>query len=86
MNEINKNTSMNGHNWGSLLKCYVSQKNPEILDWLNPDLEAGTFVAYYKQIKANEMKKNRFTKLIQSFVENIKKLYTILRKKGDEIK
>lgn len=85
MNEINENAYMNGYNWEAFLKSYLEQKNPELLKEMETDPEAGTYVAYYKLTKENEDKAEKFSKLIQSLIENNEKIYTFLRENGNEI-
>lgn len=85
MNEINENAYMNGYNWEAFLKSYLEQKNPELLEEMETDPEAGTYVAYYKLTKENEDKAEKFSKLIQSLIENNEKIYTFLRENGNEI-
>lgn len=85
MNEINENAYMNGYNWEAFFKTYLAQQNPDLLDGLDHDPEAGTYVGYYKLTKENELKANRFSELIISLVENAEKLYNFLREKGNDI-
>ena len=85
MNEINENAYMNGYNWEAFFKYYLDKKEPNLLEELEQDPEAGTYVGYYKMSKENESKANRFADIIKDLVENTEKIYNFLRENGDKI-
>ena len=85
MYEINENAYMNGYNWDAFFNYYLSQNAPDILEGLDSDPEAGSYVAYYELTEENERKAERFAQIIISLIENEEELYRIVREKGDEI-
>lgn len=85
MNEINENAYMNGYNWDAFFNYYLAEYAPDILDSLESDPEAGSYVAYFYETEENEDKARRFAGIIISLIENEDKIYEILRESGDEI-
>lgn len=47
MEAINEQAYMNGYNWEAFLNHYLQTNQPELLDGLDTDSEAGTYVALY---------------------------------------
>lgn len=45
METINEQAYMNGYNWEAFLNCYPEIHQPELLDGIETDSEAGTYVA-----------------------------------------
>ena len=58
---------------------------PELLEGLEPDPEAGSYMAYYAPTPENEAKAKKFVEIIASLVENEEELCRIVREEGDEI-
>ncbi len=85
MNDIREEAYMNGYNWDAFLNYYLTENAPEILEDMESDPEAGSYVAYYGDGAANEDKAKRLADVIISLVENKEKIFKILREKGDEI-
>ena len=85
MNEVREEAYMNGYNWEAFLNYYLAVNAPEILEDMETDTEAGTYVAYYEDGAANQDKVKRFADIIVSLVENKEQIFKILREKGDEI-
>ncbi|MDE5871011.1 MAG: immunity 51 family protein, partial [Muribaculaceae bacterium] len=85
MNDIREEAYMNGYNWDAFLNYYLAENAPEILEDMESDPEAGSYVAYYEDGAANEDKAKRLADLIISIVENKEEIFKILREKGDEI-
>lgn len=83
--EINENAYMNGYNWDALLRYYLAKNAPELLDGLDSDPEAGSYVAYYDWTEENEKKAEKLAAVIVSLVENEEELYRLVREEGDEI-
>ena len=85
MNDMREEAYMNGYNWDAFLNYYLAENAPEILEDMESDPEAGSYVAYYEDGAANEDKAKRLADLIISLVENKEAIFKILREKGDEI-
>ena len=76
---------MNGYNCEAFLNYYLPVNAPEILEDMETDPEAGSYVAYYEDGTANQEKVKRLAEIIVSLVENKEEIFKILREKGDEI-
>lgn len=85
MNEANEEAYMNGYNWDALFNYYLAKHAPELLEGLEPDPEAGSYMAYYAPTPENEAKAKKFVEIIASLVENEEELCRIVREEGDEI-
>lgn len=85
MNEICDFAEMSGYNWEALLKYYLKNNAPELLDGMNTDPEAGMYVAYYDLTPENEKKVEKLAEIITDLVENAEELYSIVREHGDDI-
>lgn len=85
MYEIDDSAYMNGYNWDALFNYYLSENEPDILEGLESDPEAGSYVAYYALTDENERKAKRFVEIIISLIENEEELYRIVREDGDKI-
>lgn len=85
MNEINEDAYMNGYNWDAFFNYYLAENAPDILESIDSDPEAGTYVSYFEENEENEEKTKRFADIIISLIEHEEDIYEILRKKGDEI-
>lgn len=84
MNEINEEAYMNGYNWDAFLNYYLAENAPDILENMESDPEAGSYVAYFEDTGENEQKAKRFADIIISLIEN-EEIYKILQDKGAEI-
>lgn len=85
MNEISEEAYMNGYNWDAFFNYYLAENAPDILESMESDPEAGSYVAYFDDTEENEQKAKRFADIIISLIENEEEIYKILREKGDEI-
>ena len=85
MNELNEDAYMNGHNWAVFLNYYLKKNYPDIMDGLDPDPEAGTYVAVYSLNPANEEKAKKLKSIIEELIDNESILYEIVEKEGDQI-
>ena len=81
----NENAYINGYNWDALFQYYLAKNDPELLDGLESDPEAGSYVAYYDMTDENEEKAERFAETIVSLIENEEELCRLVREEGDEI-
>lgn len=85
MCEINENAYMNGYNWDAFFNYYLAKHAPEVLEGMDSDPEAGSYVAYYALTPENEEKAEKFLEIIISLIENEEELYRIVREEGEEI-
>ena len=85
MEKINPDAYMNGYNWEAFLNYYLKKYEPDLLDGMKTDPEAGMYCAYYDYSKENEQKADRFARLLGKLVEGEDELYRIVRDEGDEI-
>ena len=74
-----------GEKMNALFNCYLAKHAPELLEGLEPDPEAGSYMAYYVPSPENEAKAKKFVEIIASLVENEEELCRIVREEGDEI-
>ena len=85
MNEISEDAYMNGYNWEAFIHYYLKNHHPEILENMETDSEAGTYVAYYTDTPENEKKAEKLAAIIEELVENEARLYEIVRNEGSDI-
>lgn len=85
MEKINPEAYMNGYNWEAFLGYYLEKYEPDLLEGMDTDPEAGMYCAYYDLSAENEEKADRFAKLLEKLVEEEDELYRIVRDEGDEI-
>ena len=86
MKKINENAYMNGYNWEAFFDYYLSKYAPDIIENMEADPEAGMYAVYYNLSPENEIKAEKFVKVIQDLIENEEELYRIVREDGNEIK
>lgn len=85
LGEIDENAYMNGYNWDALLSHYLSEHAPDILECMESDPEAGSYVVYFEDTPENERKARRFAEMIVALVEGEEELCRLVRERGDEI-
>lgn len=85
MNRICADAEMHGYNWEALLRFYLENNAPELLEGMKTDPEADMYAAYYELTPENEKKAEKFSELITHLVENEEELYSLVRDHGDEI-
>ena len=76
---------MNGYNWDAFFRYYLEKNEPDILEDMDADPEADTYVVHWPLAPENEAKANRFEKLIRSLLEDEEELCRIVREEGEEI-
>ena len=79
----NEEAYMNGYNWEAFLNLYLQTNQPELLDGLDTDSEAGTYVALYD--KADSDKADKLVGVINGLVTNPDKIYSFLKQNGANI-
>lgn len=83
MEVINEEAYMNGYNWEAFLNQYLQINQPELLNGLDTDSEAGTYVALYDKTDAD--KADKLVEIINGLVNNPEKIYSFLKENGDNI-
>jgi hypothetical protein len=83
MEAINEQAYMNGYNWEAFLNHYLQNNLPELLDGLDTDSEAGTYVALYD--KSQAAKADKLVNVINGLIQSPDKIYEYLKKNGEEI-
>lgn len=81
MEAINEKACMNGYNWESFLNHYLLINQPELLDGLELDSEAGTYVVMYENLDKAE----RLVGIINDLINNPDKIYSFLNVNGNDI-
>lgn len=76
---------MNGYNWDALIRHYLKNNAPDILDAMDTDPEAGLYDAYFKESDANRDKAKRLADMLTSLIDNEQELCRIVREEGDKI-
>ncbi len=85
ISQINSDAYMNGYNWEALVIFYLEEHAPELLEDLDFDSEAGTFVAFYDRTKENEAKANNIKDIFNKLIEEEDELLEIISESGDDI-
>ena len=83
MQAIEEQAYMNGYNWEAFLNHYMETKYPKLLDGLETDSEAGTYVALYD--KTNKNKADQLAGMINTLVNNPEQVYSFLNENRGEI-
>ena len=76
---------MNGYNWEAFFNYYLKKHEPDILEGIKTDPEAGMYVAYWPLSPENEARAEKFLGLIRSLIENEAGLCRIVQENGGEI-
>jgi len=83
MESINENAYMNGYNWEAFLNSYLKTHQPDLLNGLDTDSEAGTYVALY--LKKDEAKADQLMEIIKKLISIPDNIYSFLEEHGEEI-
>lgn len=83
MEAINDQAYMNGYNWEAFLNYYLQTYQPELLNGLDTDSEAGTYVALYG--KTDSDKADKLIGVINGLVNNPDEIYSFLKDRGNDI-
>jgi hypothetical protein len=76
---------MNGYNWDALIRCYVGNADPELIDVINTDPEAGMFSASMDYSHDNLEKMKRFEGHIRAMLTDEKALLEFIAAHYEEI-
>ena len=82
---LNEHAYMNGYNWEALLICCLEHNLPDLLEGLESDPEAGSYVALYENTPKNLEKANRLADFIAYLVEDEEDLCQLVREDGETI-
>lgn len=85
MNEINEMAYMNGYNWEAFLNRYLQINNPDILENMESDPEAGMYVAYFHSNAENGKRADKLVEIIKTLVENEDDIYDFVTTEGETI-
>lgn len=85
MTEINEEAYMNGPGWAGLLAYVMKQDDPDLLNGMETDCEAGSYVAVYPDTEEGLCRAKRLGKLIISLIDDPDQLYAIVRDHASEI-
>lgn len=83
LNGLNEQACMNGYNWNALLECCLEQNLPDLLEDLETDCEAGSYVACYENTPENREKANQLADFIRYLVEDEEDLCQIVQDNGE---
>lgn len=80
IHEIDNDAYMSGYNWERLFDYYFEKNEPELLEGIDYNTEAETFVArYFIKTEETVKKINRIAEIIRYFIENEEELYKIVK-------
>jgi hypothetical protein len=85
MNEINEMAYMNGYNWEAFLKRYLEINQPDILENMESDPEAGSYVVYFQSTPENEKRADKLVEIIKKLIENENEIYEFVTTQGNTI-
>ncbi|HEM3204052.1 TPA: hypothetical protein U0910_002130 [Streptococcus suis 8830] len=78
--EIEPDVYMNGYNWEKLIQAMLSDCAPELLNGLEFDSDANTFIAYYGSNKLNNFL--QLQAILAKWLEAPEELYQFVKKNG----
>jgi hypothetical protein len=76
---------MNGYNWDALIRCYVANADPDLMDEVQADPEAGMYSAFMTYSPENLKKMKRFESHIRKMLADEKLLMDFIEEHHDEI-
>ncbi|MDV0447066.1 hypothetical protein MsAg5_09390 [Methanosarcinaceae archaeon Ag5] len=85
MYDLNEEAYMNGYNWEAFFNYYLPKYEPDVMDGMDTDPEAGMYVAFYDLTPENEARAEKFIEIIRRLVDNEDELYRIVREESDNI-
>jgi len=83
MEAANPQAYMNGYNWEAFLNHYLQTNYPELLEGLETDPEAGTYVAVYDNADAE--KADKLVGVIKGLLEKPDDVVVYVEEHGEEI-
>ena len=85
MEEINPEAYMNGYNWDAFLTHYFRLHAPDLLEGIDPDPEALSYVGHYEMTAENIKQAEKFVETVTKLLENENEIYRFLCEEGDRI-
>jgi Immunity protein 51 len=85
INAKHEEAYMNGYNWDALIRFYVGQKDPALMQDVETDPEAGMFSAYMSFTPENLEKMKRFEAHVRAMLADEKALMQFIDAHCDEI-
>jgi hypothetical protein len=76
---------MNGYNWDALIRYYVASVDPDLMNEVETDPEAGMFSAYMSYSPENLAKMKQFESHVRSMLADEAALMTFIEQNYDEI-
>ena len=85
LNEQFDEAYMNGYNWEALIKYYVNKVDPDLMQEVETDPEAGMFSAYMAYSQENLEKMKRFETHIRTMLVDEQTLVQFIADNYDDI-
>lgn len=85
INERFEEAYMNGYNWAALIHYYVSSVDPELMEEVQLDPEAGMFSAYLNHSAANLQKMKRFETHLRTMLADDETLLKFIEQHYEDI-
>ncbi len=76
---------MNGYNWDALIRFYVTSLDPELMEHVDTDPEAGMFAAYAEYSAENVERMKRFQQHVLKMVSDETALMKLIDANYEEI-
>lgn len=76
---------MNGYNWDALIRFYVGKVDPDLMQEVDTDPEAGMFSAYMPHSAGNLDKMRRFESHIRDLLADEAALFKLIEDNLDDI-
>lgn len=85
INERFEEAYMNGYNWDALIRFYIAKVDPDLIQEINADPEAGMFSAYMPYSEKNLDKMRRFESYIHELLSDEAALFKLIEDNRDSI-
>ncbi len=76
---------MNGYNWDAVISFYVGRKDPELMDEIGRDPEAGMYAAFMSYSPENLEKMKRFEQHVRDLLSDDEALLAFIEENRDQI-
>ncbi len=76
---------MNGYNWDALIRFYVSRLDPELMDEIESDPDAGMYSAYLSHSPENLEKMKHFESHVRTMLSDEQALMAFIKQHYEEI-
>ena len=85
INERFEEAYVNGYNWDALIRFYVGKVDPDLMQEINTDPEAGMFSAYISYSEENLDKMRRFKSYIHGLLSDETVLFRLIEDNRDSV-